>query len=404
MFFTLHPARFRSSTDVCSYNLPEYYPVGHDQTAVLQEPIGFGMTGKEIRDISMLFVGSGDSRHVFSAISSLAFRGEENGPDSFKHLHVTMLDINPAALARALILFNMMYLLDTEVNEQGPHPTSYFPSMAYIFSCQIIPPFAYVHLQVSIKSLIKRLEGEEKPLPFTYVQDCDRERVIRVLKHWQQPWSGLATVEAAKKVVEKKNSNNAARARALGGERERGEEHPEKKDIDRFSTLLPSAKLAEEWEPSLSDNLADYRKTGNGEKLQQQIDSTWFVNNTLIDYDYANFALEQGNGSFPTIEFDPLHVVGAMDLMTQGSKPESDEKCAIEALAAIFRLHTISTMQLMSKKRVSVELVAGEMSDFMERVRHNVLAYRHEASKTSGSLDPTKFPQTYDYIHLSNVP
>lgn len=50
---------------------------------------------------------------------------------------------------------------------------------------------------------------------------------------------------------------------------------------------------------------------------------------------------------------------------------------------------------------MKVEVLVGEMTDVMERMRWNCL---EERSKPAGGIDPSNFPRTYDRIHMSNIP
>ncbi len=92
---------------LASANVAEYYPFGHDQVEYFTEVLGVDAKGNKY-NVSMLFAGSGDARNVFAAITSMSFR-EDDKTRSFGHLHITMLDLKHAALAKTLILLNMMY-------------------------------------------------------------------------------------------------------------------------------------------------------------------------------------------------------------------------------------------------------------------------------------------------------
>lgn len=132
-----------------SQDISEYYSVGHDHIETLTEPLVKPDSGS--RDISFLFAGSGDGRNLFSAITSMAI----NGPH-FGMVHFTVLDLKPASMARLLIFFSMMAQADDEISKEGPAAMDYFLAMAYLFSCQIIPPFVEVQLQSHIQELITK--------------------------------------------------------------------------------------------------------------------------------------------------------------------------------------------------------------------------------------------------------
>ncbi|KJZ69859.1 hypothetical protein HIM_10759 [Hirsutella minnesotensis 3608] len=383
----------------CLQDVPEYYCVGHDQVEPLTEPLG--MTGTGRPHISFFFAGSGDGRNLFSAITTMACREAEMRRPCFRKLHFTVLDLKPAALARVLIFFNMMVRVDTKISEEVPNATDYFLAMAYIFSCQVIPPFVEAKLQRNIRELIKRLEGEDAALQFIYVREHDREPLIRVLRQWQQPWDGISKVADARKFIKQKHWEGGLRTASYFGQCLEHGPRSERNDFDRFTTLLPPAVVANRREPSLVDPLAEYRSTGKSKKLLQHIDSNWRINNTLIDYDFADRSREQGDERSLPLEFHPLEVVESMGLLEPTQKANTS---SIEQLADVFRAFSISTLTLSIQKRLVVELIVGEMADIMERIRYNLLDYRLSPPNASGTLDPTDFPQTFDYVHMSNIP
>ncbi|KAJ4159558.1 uncharacterized protein LMH87_008456 [Akanthomyces muscarius] len=267
------------------------------------------------------------------------------------------------------------------MDEQGPHPTDYFFAMAYVFACQIIPPFVHAKLQNNIKDLIVRLEHEEKMFPFVHLSEGDKAAVIRVLRQWQKPWPAISKPTHVRKLVKLNTpTNHPLDGHPLGPKKE--EDTPEKKDFKTFTALFPSEAVARQWEPILGDALVEYRKTGKVEKLLEQINSTRAINNTAIDYDFAESGFQRGDGSGPYLEFDPLATVQSMDLNATRRKPKKadDSQKAVERLADFFRAHAISAMKLNYQKRLAVEMIAGEMIDIMERIWCNVVKVRRHGS------------------------
>jgi hypothetical protein len=53
------------------------------------------------------------------------------------------------------------------------------------------------------------------------------------------------------------------------------------------------------------------------------------------------------------------------------------------------------------RSQMCVELVAGEMNDCLERLQHDAWTTRGEKQ---GKLDPSRFPRTYNRVHMSNIP
>lgn len=57
-------------------------------------------------------------------------------------------------------------------------------------------------------------------------------------------------------------------------------------------------------------------------------------------------------------------------------------------------------MDFVASQRVTLEIIIGEVADVMERMRYDLLEDREPTSAGNA----TRYPKTYDYIHLSNIP
>lgn len=175
--------------------------MGHDQVEILTEKLG--TLGNKTEDISFLFAGNGDGRNLFSAITTMLFRDTQKHNPPFEKAHFTILDLKPAALARVLIFFNMMADAVIGYSAKVPGVMDYFLAMAYLFSCQIIPPFVNAQLQVQIKELIESLECGSEILGFVYIRDDDRESIIRVLRQWQKSWDGMSEIASVRELTKR---------------------------------------------------------------------------------------------------------------------------------------------------------------------------------------------------------
>ena len=353
------------------------------------------------QDISLFFAGSGDGRNVFSAITSLALTDSASRGSSFGKLHFTVLDVKPAAMARLLIFFNMMFQAESEVSRGLPNAMDYFLAMAYTFSCQIIPPKVESILQSNINELIKRLEIESDVLQFIYVREQDRKPLIRVLRQWQKPWNGMSKVADVRKFIEQERALDDLHGPPAFANSPSSGTRWDRNDFERLTTLMPPATVANRWEPSLIDALSEYRSTGRSTKLGQHVDLNWKINNTLIDYDFANRSREQGDHRSHPLVFHPLKVIESMDVLKSARKANVSP---IKHFADIFRIFSTSTSRLGSQNRLVVEVIVGEMADIMERIRYNILDHRLSGPTDSGILDPTFFPRTFDFLHMSNIP
>ncbi|KAG8417377.1 hypothetical protein J3458_004886 [Metarhizium acridum] len=175
----------------------------------------------------------------------------------------------------------------------------------------------------------------------------------------------------------------------------------EREEFKRFQTLLPLIAVMKRREPKLVELLVKYRSSGKGKKLSQYIDLNWRFNNTLIDYNYTTRRREQGNNVPQPFKCHPLKVMESMRVLDSAGKAKTS---CIEKLADIFRAFTVYAEMLDPGKRLVVEVIVGEMADIIDRMRYNLLDHRLSPPKNSYAPDPTLFPRTFDYIHMSNIP
>lgn len=331
----------------------------------------------------------------------MALKEADKRKPCFKHLHFTIMDLKPAALARVLIFFHIMARIDTESVESGNNATDTCLAMAYLFCCQVIPPFAEEILQSSIKELIKKLEGREATTPVTYVPEQDRKSIIRVLRQWQEPWHKLSEVADVRNFIEQALREFGQNTPLCFDKRPGNDGGPEVVDFEKLSTLLPPVAVVKRREPSLAKLIPEYRSTGRSKKLQQHIGLNWRVNSTLLDYDYADRNLGLPDDGPFTFEFHPVTAIQSMGALDPKTKSKTS---ALERLGEVFRHMSISAFTFGREKRLVVEMIIGEVTDVMDRIRYNVLDHRLSTPTKNGTLDPTTFPQTFDYVHMSNIP
>lgn len=134
--------------------------MGHDEVESL--------AGDELKkiikaggDVAFLYCGSGDGRHAFASILDVfSLSGPPwTGSKSTGKIHITMLDINAAALARVLVLFDMMFLYFSMRAQKMPRIEDALACMAYVFSSGFIPPFVHDKMMEHVNALVSDLEG-----------------------------------------------------------------------------------------------------------------------------------------------------------------------------------------------------------------------------------------------------
>ncbi|KAK8044163.1 hypothetical protein PG993_004187 [Apiospora rasikravindrae] len=320
---------------------------------------------------SIMFCGIGDGRHLFQTILDLKGAKPRN-------LYITIIDHNPAVIARDLILLHLLNEAITVNNEPDAH--LFYCTMAYLYTVPVIPPFAWERLQITIAAILDKFAGGKQPISWVFVPAVHIQSVCRVLRQWQPHPEGLYSTKSIRAVVARND---------LSGMSSRIED-VFSNDSDTFhdveTVTLPLAD-AEKLEPRLGELLRTYRtrpQEGRG-KLSAYINRVWKSNVTMIDFDWQN----------------------------SNEKPEAPDMSSspfmtAEALANAFGKETHrqlfkdchSIVHFIAKYFAMVEVHLDEMANALESMRYDHLQ-RPESGALGGRPEP---PRKFHVIHMSNIP
>ncbi|KAJ7138126.1 hypothetical protein C8R44DRAFT_868456 [Mycena epipterygia] len=121
--------------------------------------------------LSFLFGGVGDARHVFSTFIDICAQGST----ADAAMHFTLLDIQPAALARDLII--LFLLLSTPMSFGDEYILS-AKTVFYVFSGVAMPPDSHALVLKTCRDLAKALDGSGPSLPAYISIDPELVRAI----------------------------------------------------------------------------------------------------------------------------------------------------------------------------------------------------------------------------------
>lgn len=146
-------------------------------------------------DIAYLLCGSGDARHLFLSLMGLSAAGHYGGQSQNKALskvHITILDLNAASLAKTLVVFDTFMIYALLRTKKQPRIEDALTVMAYTYSAAFVPPFVVMKMLEHIRILIDDLESDgDTPgttvLGFCYLPRDTRTQVLRKLKQWAEP-------------------------------------------------------------------------------------------------------------------------------------------------------------------------------------------------------------------------
>ncbi|KAF8827058.1 hypothetical protein HHX47_DHR5000531 [Lentinula edodes] len=177
----------------------EYYSIGQDEVISLvddwgalpeeQDPIDLAsLSSSQRKNLSFLFAGVGDARHVFGTMIGLKKAHEKLRPAQQKdiNVHLTLLDIHPTALARDLCI--MMLLDDLIHNAKTPLEEEILAALFYTYAGVVMPDKCAQRLQKTIQKAHDALTRSEPPtqLPsWIHIIPSSIPGLLASLKYWQ---------------------------------------------------------------------------------------------------------------------------------------------------------------------------------------------------------------------------
>lgn len=384
---------------------PEYYSVGHDDP---EPEFNLQMANSTQDDYSFLFAGIGDARNLFATLITIGALTASNSSLRSKKFHFTLLDIKPAVFARDFLMFRL--LLDTK-RETSKKAAETLVALSYLFTAATMPTWVYSRVQTAIIDLLGELEGkrgletEDSPIMTRfYVSNANAELISAHLRNWQRKPSGwYSTPEILARVQGEILAGKTKQTLGQGPESDSGAPSgcqagsPDVLEYEDLGVMLPHTHLIKEHEDRLVELLKEYRKKrtpGNKRKVDHYLQEQWKPNMTLIDFEWE---MKRGPNPSPTLDFTPQKTAtllwGNFPTGTLGKKVSG----VLPHLEAFFDCVSKALEEL--PDQMTFEIVIGDMVDYFERAEQGILrgVGHYESS-------PVKFPDTFDRIHMSNIP
>ncbi|TCD63142.1 hypothetical protein EIP91_005901 [Steccherinum ochraceum] len=182
----------------------EYFSIGHDNPMSIiddwgpdvPDPMNLkSLPPSHLSNLSFLFGGVGDARHVFSSIIGLHRAYGRLARDKQSHLntHLTLLDIHPTALARDLCIF---FLLDELILDESDEEakTETLATLFYVFLGVVIPPYCYEKFRGVVRIALATLQQSPPKLPaWVHVTANAIPSILDALRLWDAEIAGKTT-------------------------------------------------------------------------------------------------------------------------------------------------------------------------------------------------------------------
>ncbi|KAK8064632.1 tetratricopeptide [Apiospora phragmitis] len=379
---------------------PEYYSVGHDDP---EPEFNVEMANSKQDDYSFLFAGIGDARNLFATLITIGALTASNPSLMSKKFHFTLLDIKPAVFARDLLMFRL--LLDA-AQESSAKTLETLVALSYLFTASTMPAWAYSRIQTAIGNLLGELEVEDSPIMNrVYVSNADRKIISTHLQTWQKgPQGWYNTPEILARVQGDLLAKKTKRTPGQSPEADNGAPSgcqsgsPDVLEYEDLGVMLPHTPLIKEHEDRLVELLREYRKKrtpGNKRKLDHYFQEQWMPNMTLIDFVWET---KRADIPGPPLDFTPHKTAsllwGNLPPGTLGKKVSG----ALPHLEGFFR--SVAKALEEFPDHTTFEIVIDDMVNYFECAKQGLLRSDGHSKSTASS----NFPDTFDRIHMSNIP
>ncbi|KAF7341111.1 hypothetical protein MVEN_01845300 [Mycena venus] len=146
------------------------------------------------RALSFLFGGVGDARHVFGTFADICAQSI----DPNAAIHFTLVDIQPAALARDLIFFLILWNSPSSSTDYESRVLS-AKTMFYLFCCVAMPPDSHALFLNTCRQLTEALSKTGPALPpFILIEPDLVPAVVACVAFWMNLPSAITTIKVLK--------------------------------------------------------------------------------------------------------------------------------------------------------------------------------------------------------------
>ncbi|EPE32773.1 TPR-like protein [Glarea lozoyensis ATCC 20868] len=398
----------------------EFYHVGHDQafnmynsaTDKMKEGKLFGTAFKQNKAIarnqefipdpkeelvSFFLAGVGDARNMFRTIIGIS---DTENTDK-KSYHFTINDINKSALARDIVV--VMLVEELMGLEKGTDEyLEVLSTIYFVYVAVIIPQYALDKMQATISKALNALESRQQPSKLLHLYERHYAEYLKVLKSWQ---GEALTVLTTKEVFKLAKQQVSQMAMMIGDALDLPPKCKAERNLYLTSLVLqPPKRMLQKYDPIMLKELQDCanRPQTNTPRLKcrDYLLENWKVNTTMVDVEwYASL------GDKDSIDFghDPFEAAVKFTDEDMKARPPAKPQCLYDYVSTFFSAVADAFGKLGG--RLKVEVLLGDCVDVAEQLRFDL--FSSEDGLDSGNtpeVRPKYLPNSFDCVHLSNVP
>ncbi|KAK7681418.1 hypothetical protein QCA50_015510 [Cerrena zonata] len=200
-----------------------FFTIGHDIPMSIVNDWGLDpdpllpsqLTTDSLPHLALLFGGVGDGRHAYGSIIGLhkTYLSLGKRQKSSFRVHLTLLDIQPTALARDLVILLLLnQLTDKPITEL--QRAEIMATAVYTFAGVLMPYYCYNRFQKVVQDLLQTLrDGKPSLPPWLHIVKSSIPGIVKSLNHWKSKIS-TKTVEGMLANHDRDSNETSARAEA----------------------------------------------------------------------------------------------------------------------------------------------------------------------------------------------
>ncbi|KAK0461719.1 uncharacterized protein EV420DRAFT_1526820 [Desarmillaria tabescens] len=452
-FVSLSMARKAARSDL------EYFTIGHDDVMSIISDWGLENKGntfdlrkvsaERLSQLSFIWGGGGDGRHIFGSIIGLNQTYLELAPEKREasRIHFTLLDIHPTTIARNMCLFmmiNELIVMQLCKRTDGIEKAEIKATIFYVWMGVALPSYCHVRFMNIVKSLLRNLQTPSYQLPhWLHVTKDSIPGIVTSLRYWDTQLSQRTVQEMLHRHRQFENSPISLPNLNLQDIKAEIDTMTDDEIIDfghvQMQMSPPSEKEArQEWLMGIRIMMFRMLASGNegrrssqfsteeawygitqcflppkvlrsrhesfdklwasisqspSQALKKQaldhIEGTWKPNPSLFD------GVQEVKFDYPSVEFNAFEMVERITQFNSRmgllKERKMDEDCPAYSVFEIFFDAVVDGLVNL-KDHIKIELLQGDISQELMKMAHGI------------DNRPPDFPRMFTRMWLSNVP
>ncbi|KAF8968714.1 hypothetical protein BDZ97DRAFT_2056141 [Flammula alnicola] len=176
----------------------EFFTFGHDEVQSLMKGINGSSFDdycldspvyKDQQDWTFLFGGSGDGRHAFGTLMHLADMAHKTGTLDPITVHMTLMDVHPASLARIIIVLALLrQILEARLSKDNARRLELYTTLFYLYTSMLMPNYCRQIIMDTAKTLVDELpRGNHSLSKCLHINEQSLPAILDVLRYWSTP-------------------------------------------------------------------------------------------------------------------------------------------------------------------------------------------------------------------------